>query len=261
MPHPPIDSLRFADPLPASSPEDAFWYHSFTWPDGSETVGSWDHRGKEEDYLGRQDFDEKTVLEIGPGSGFLTKEMEARGAFVTCIDGPEDEPWEAVPRRDIDITEARARHSQSLAGMRRSWWYSQGQFGGAARVAYAGVSALPTLKGEVRFDIALIACVLEHVRHPVDVLYDVADVAETIIVTEPAYPRLEKTGLAAFRPGPENEIWGTWWHLPSPAVEQVLATARFRRETHYAGTYTQLRGGEEGERVSRELFTSVFRRT
>src|SRR5215207_3418638 len=119
--------------------------------------GRWDLRGAEEDYLGRQDFDGATVLEIGPANGFLTTEMERRA-----------------------------------------------------------------LKGEAEFDFALIARVLEHVRHPIDVLYDVADLARTIIVTEPRFGRLERTDLAAFPPAPDNEIWGAWWHLSSGIVERAF---------------------------------------
>jgi SAM-dependent methyltransferase len=261
VPHPPIDSLRFAEPLEVSSPDEAFWYHSFTWPDGTETLGRWDFRGLENAYLGRQDFAGKSVLEIGPANGYLTKEMEARGAAVTCIDVSDDEPWQAVPRKDIDLVPIRERHAQDIQAIKRGWWYAQRQFGGDARVAYVGASALPALSGEVEFDIALIACVLEHVRHPIDLLYDVASLARTIIVTEPLFRRLEWSGLAAWRPAPGNEIWGSWWHLSSGTVAQVLGTALFARTDHYTRAYPYPHGPESGNPGERELFTSVFRRS
>ena len=120
------------------SPEDAVWYQSFTWPDGSETLGAWDYRGREDDFLGRQDFRGKAVLELGPASGFLTKEMEARGASVTCIDTADDEPWEAVPRKDRELQRFLGHKRDQTQRLRASWWYSQRRFDSNARVAYVG---------------------------------------------------------------------------------------------------------------------------
>ena len=43
-------------------------------------TGQWDLRGGVDDYLGKVAFAGQRVLEIGPASGFLTFEMEKRGA-------------------------------------------------------------------------------------------------------------------------------------------------------------------------------------
>jgi O-methyltransferase len=267
MGHPPIDSLTFAEPVVVSSPEDAIWYQSFTWPDGSETPGTWDYRGGEDDFLGRQDYAGKSVLELGPASGFLTKEMEARGASVTCIDTADDEPWEAVPRKDKDPRAFLERRRRWTPPLRASWWYSQRQFGGNARIAYAGVKVLPRLRGEVRFDIGFISAVLQHFRHPVDVLFDVAELTDTIVVTEPSFGRLEESRLTQFVPAPSNDVFGTWWHLSSSVVANVLGMAMFERIDHYTRSYR--RGdthGDPGKRAApggpgdRLFYTSVFRR-
>ena len=266
MGHPPIDSLEFAEPVVVESRDDALWYHSFTWPDGSETAGTWDYRGKEDDFLGRQDYSGKTVLELGPASGYLTKEMEARGASVTCIETADDEPWEAVPRKDKRVDWFLHRRRRWTVPLRASWWYSQRQFGGNARVAYTGVKVLPELAGKVRFDIAFISAVLQHFRHPIDVLYDVAELADVIVVTEQAFTRLEETGLAKFEPSPDNEVFGTWWHLSSGIVADVLGTSLFERVDHYTQVYE--RGDTHGDPNkavgpsppgSRRFYTSVFR--
>ena len=52
-------------------------------------IGLWDLRQTVDDYLGRIDFAGKRVLEIGPASGFLTIEMERRGADVVAVELPE----------------------------------------------------------------------------------------------------------------------------------------------------------------------------
>jgi hypothetical protein len=262
MGHPPIESLTFAEPVVVESPEDAVWYQSFTWPDGSETRGTWDYRGGEDDYLGRQDYAGKSVLELGPASGFLTKEMEARGASVTCIDTADDEPWEAVPRKDMDLQRFLKQKREQTMRLRASWWYAQRQFEGNARVAYAGVKVLPSLRRKVEFDIGFISAVLQHLRHPIDVLYEMAELADTIVVTEQTFPRLERLGLAQFVPAPDNDVVATWWLLPSTLVADVLATALFERVDHYVQDYPRGEDRGNGPRASggRQFYTSVFHR-
>ena len=58
-------------------------------PGGGKIIGLWDLRQTVDDYLGRIDFAGKRVLEIGPASGFLTIEMERRGADVVAVELPE----------------------------------------------------------------------------------------------------------------------------------------------------------------------------
>ena len=67
-------------------------------PDGTVICGAWDYRHNVDDYLGRVGFGGKSVLEIGPASGYLTVAMEKRGAHVTAIETPVDLAWEYVPR-------------------------------------------------------------------------------------------------------------------------------------------------------------------
>jgi hypothetical protein len=67
-----LGPLQFSEPLTAASEDGCRWYHMFDKPDGSVIRGSWDYRHNVDDYLGQVDFRDKSVLEIGPASGFLT---------------------------------------------------------------------------------------------------------------------------------------------------------------------------------------------
>ncbi len=67
--------------------EDCYFYHVMDIPGLSEpTKGNWDLRKGVDEYLGHLDFNNKTVLELGPASGFLTFHIEKNGGKVTSID-------------------------------------------------------------------------------------------------------------------------------------------------------------------------------
>ena len=66
---------------------DCFFYHVMDIPGLSEpTKGEWDLRKGVDEYLGHVDFKNKTVLELGPASGFLTFHIEKMGGDVTSIE-------------------------------------------------------------------------------------------------------------------------------------------------------------------------------
>lgn len=96
-------TLTIAEPLPVTGPEQCVWYQTFDFPDGRLIRGRWDYRNNVDDYIGRLDYQGKTVLEIGPASGFLTRAMEQRGADVLCVDTSPNDIWDVVPRHDRDV--------------------------------------------------------------------------------------------------------------------------------------------------------------
>jgi hypothetical protein len=57
------------------------FYHVMDLPGVGQVGGQWDLRGRVDDYLGHVELRGKRILEIGPASGFLTVEMEKRGAM------------------------------------------------------------------------------------------------------------------------------------------------------------------------------------
>jgi hypothetical protein len=97
---------------------DCDFYHSMLIPGVGEIIGLWDLRQTVDDYLGRIDFAGKRVLEIGPASGFLTIEMERRGADVVAVELPEGVGWDFVPSPSRSLPRSGRSRSQACRASR-----------------------------------------------------------------------------------------------------------------------------------------------
>src|SRR5436190_7409780 len=87
----------FAQPRIVADAIECDFYHTMEIPGHGLVRGQWDLRGNVDEYLGNFDFAGKRVLEIGPASGFLTFELERRGAEVVAVDVGDQKPWDFVP--------------------------------------------------------------------------------------------------------------------------------------------------------------------
>src|SRR5436305_12646349 len=91
------DDEIFAAPLKVEGPAGCHFYHTMEVPGHGIMNGEWDLRGRVDEYLGKVDFAGQRVLEIGPASGFLTFEMEKRGAEVVSVEVTAEHGWDFVP--------------------------------------------------------------------------------------------------------------------------------------------------------------------
>ena len=94
-----IDKNIFVEPPTKEiSIDDCLFYHVQEIPGMSEpTKGSFDLRKGVNDYLGNVDFKNKTVLELGPASGFLTFHIANKGGQVPCLDlSVKNDSWAVV---------------------------------------------------------------------------------------------------------------------------------------------------------------------
>jgi hypothetical protein len=66
------------DPIPAI--EDCKFYHAMDLPQIGFVQGAWDLRGRFDDYIGGVGLKDRSVLDVGTASGFLSFEAEQRGA-------------------------------------------------------------------------------------------------------------------------------------------------------------------------------------
>ena len=91
----------FAAPLNVDNVADCYFYHTMELPGHGVIEGrDWDLRGRVDEYLGKVDFAGQRVLEIGPASGFLTFEMENRGAIISLKLGHQFLGQNIVGKRD-----------------------------------------------------------------------------------------------------------------------------------------------------------------
>jgi O-methyltransferase len=225
--------------LEVADPKECAWYQTFDWPDGRVVKGRWDYRKNVDDYIGQMNFAEKSVIEIGPASGYITYAMEQRGARVTCIDTDPDQPWEIVPRRDRDTALYYEERKKGVLELRKFWFLSQQVLGGTASMSWCGATRLFDLRNDLNFDVGFVGSVLQHFENPYKVLSALASMCGTIAVTEQSHPRLNRAGsdIAEFLPAHNNNHLGTWWLLSASTVDRMMGTLSFVKSHSYESVF------------------------
>jgi SAM-dependent methyltransferase len=175
---PTAEPSLYAEP-PAKTPalEECVFYHSIELPGLGLQRGQWDLRPGIDAYLGPTDFDGLRVLEIGAANGFVTFELERRGAEVVTVDLPDTARYDARP----SLLETQDMGA-GLRLVRNALWLGHALTESSAKVVYAHVSELPDEIGQ--FDVAVVANVLQHLRDPLGALTNVARRADAIVVIE-----------------------------------------------------------------------------
>ena len=141
-------------PLNVENVADCYFYHTMELPGRGVIEGrDWDLRGRVDEYLGNVDFAGKRVLEIGPASGFLTFEMEKRGADVVSVEVTDEHGWDFVPYPDERLEEVFGPRRIVMQQLKNSYWFSHAALQSKARVYYGDAYNLPAALGE--FDIAV----------------------------------------------------------------------------------------------------------
>lgn len=214
---------------PLDEPHAYHFYHVMNLPCGTVTSGQWDLRGKVDEYLGGVDFTGKRVLEIGPASGFLTAEMDARGADVIAVEVPDEPGWDFVPYPDAVLKPLHPHRQFAMNAMKRSFWYVHRALGLRAQVLYHDACKLPPWIG--RFDVGVLASVLLHTASPHLVMASVAKLTDKIVITEMLHPDMElKVPFMRLVPTAENREWGVWWHFSTTFFQEYLGVLGFRRQ-------------------------------
>ncbi len=192
----------FAPPRLVTRLEDCEFYHTMDLPGYGTVRGAWDLRGHADAYLGGVELRGKRVLELGTASGFLCREMEARGAEVVGYDLSEDFDGDLVPfPRPNAAADAAARRG-FVRRLNNGWWLAHRACKSAARVAYGSVYDVPAGIGTV--DVATFGSILLHLRDPYRALESACRlVRDTVVVTEhPVH----------------------WGRYPSPPADPALPT-------------------------------------
>lgn len=220
-----VDEAIFSAPRTGLTAADCDFYHVMDLPGHGLTEGQWDLRAGVDAYLGGLDLAGKRVLEVGPASGFLSFEMERRGAEVVCFEVSDEIGWDFVPY-PASVLEPRLpgiRHH--LNRIKNSWWFAREAYGAAARMCYGNVYDLPDGLGT--FDVAVLAAVLTHTRSPVRILEQCARRCRSIVITEPYEAGLEGAPVCRLDPTAANFDAGTWWHCSTAFYRQFLEIMGF----------------------------------
>ena len=214
-------------PRPDRIPDHAYFYHTMDLPGRGLVTGDWDLRGKMDLYLGRVDYAGRSVLEVGPSTGFTTFAMEQRGAQVVAVDLPVGAPADVFPLARAAGTSDAARTAGRQA-VRNGFWQAHEAFASRARLIEASIDDLdPDVTG---FDVGVICNVMVHRKNPIDMLLNVADRAQTVVVTEADWVgranddrpvmQLLTESLRAGRPA-------SWYAVSPKLVEDILSLKGF----------------------------------
>jgi hypothetical protein len=239
--------------------DECLYYHTIELPEIGVVRGAWDLRAGEDAYLGGVELADRSVLEIGPASGFLTAHMESRGATVTSVELGADDPWDVVPQPTHDLTQVLSDRVGVMERLRNSFWFTHRLLRLSARLYEGTVYALPPELG--RFDVGVMAAVLLHTRSPVAVLERVANhVDDTLVMVERHYPELDGAPVCRLEPTAENGVWDTWWGF-SPAFLTGFASVLGFQDTEVSFHEQTHRYGDDYQQETRlPMFTVVARR-
>lgn len=219
------NELVFATPRLGLSRDDCHFYHTMEIPGHGLAEGDWDLRAGVSEYLGDVDLNGKSVLEIGPASGFLTFEMEKLGADVTAVEVKDDPGWDFVPYPSYILEPLFGPRRAVMNRLKNSWWFNHQAFKSNAKLTYADAYALPDELGS--FDVALIGSLLLHTKAPLQIVEQCAKQAQTLIITDMLFPELEGSPICRLIPNVENVRWDTWWEFSTDFLVQFLGVLGF----------------------------------
>lgn len=275
------DPSPYAPARQVDSPAGCVFYHSIDLPGFGLMQGEWDLRAGVEAYLGREDLRGRRVLELGAANGFLTFEMERRGAEVVAVDLCEDHDWDLVPYGGQIDAQGAAGRKAHLRRLNDAWWLGHRLFASQARMVYTPVYDLPPTIGPV--DVALYGSILLHLRDPFLALQrSLALSPHTLIVTEvvPVYQRYAwaywpwrllgriNQKFAAyflpeinFLPDPATRTPGeTWWNFSPQIIARWLKILGYGAQRLSYHTQTFHYGEQKQFTRRRPMYTLVARR-
>ena len=201
------------------------FYHTQTLPAG-EMTGQWDLRPSPETYLGNVDFNGRSVLEIGPASGFLSFHMERAGATFSCLDPSMSHLWDTVPFHGVDADAVRAEFSKHIERIRNSFWFCHTLHRSQAKLFEADPCNIPREIGD--HDIGVLACVLLHTRSPFSLLESLSRrVTQTMVVVDNHNADLGPEPICRFMPHLGARQFDTWWQFSPQFVVAALGLLGF----------------------------------
>lgn len=207
----------------------AFFYQSIDLPDGFHK-GQWDHRNTTDPYLGKTDFRGKTVLDVGPGSGFWTFEIERRGGNVIAIELSENDKWDIVPHDGRAADEDIMGMKHAVAGIQEAFWHSHRLLNSRSEVIRCSVYDIP--KHLEKVDIALMGNILQHLRDPFLGLECVASVVtQRLLVSESLWNSdsefVNKPLMQLLPTKASRQVTHSWYQTSPSLVQQMLEILGF----------------------------------
>lgn len=223
--------------------EECYFYHTFDFPDSERVEGTWTIWDFSE-YIGGYDIKNKTVLDVGTASGFLTFHAERCGARVTALDVVSMKEIRQVPFASSLSYQNRAEWveklgRESLVRMKKSWWYGWHKFNSRAEVFYMPLDNL--MEWDRTFDVVIAGAIVEHISDPIFAIGAWARVAKEALLIP--FTTVVPTSELLMRPitsWTDPSYSYAWWELSRGLYERIFdnlgfdvefreATARFNQ--------------------------------
>ena len=218
------------------------FYHTIDLPTYGLIIadggGKWDLRPFVAEMFKGIIFDGKSVLEVGPASGFLTVEMEKRGAQVTAVEAPYEHAWDIVPFPGCRERWADAAQKAWLP-CTNSWWFTHEHSRSRANIIYLSAGNISPLRVG-SYDVSLMSNVLLHNRDPLKIVTNAADCTKgSVIIIEQFNHDLEQIDQPLCRldpvvnPAAGEENWNMWWRFNKKLFVNYLTIMGFKRFDHH----------------------------
>jgi len=221
------DQIHYAEPMVIDQIKECTFYHCMDLPDVGTVGTGWDLRATVDAYLGEYDFRGKRVLDVGAASGYLSFELEKRGAEVVSFDMDSGAQWDIVPYFTDDARFKKERHNREQAHIRlkKGYWFAHRALQSNARVYYGDIYHLPEALGP--FDVVFLGMILSHLRDPFQALYSASRLStDTVIITNQTMQRSES--MALFLPDPIRQLPAAWWSFSDGCLQRMLEVLGFQ---------------------------------
>ena len=218
----------YAHPRTVKDVNECLFYHSLEIHGLGPINGLWNLIGRLDDYIGGVDVKGRRVLDVGCASGFLSFEMEKRGAEVVSFDAESARDMDRLPFAKSLYSTNRKRwedeFNETIDSIKRSYWFAHERIGSNAKVFYGDIYNLPEELGS--FDVAVIGQILVHLSDPISAIGSVGRIcSDTLVITERMLDTEQPIMKLCADPdkGPD---WA-WWHLSVGLYRSVLKMMGF----------------------------------
>tara|TARA_B100001057_G_C22802396_1_gene932033 strand:+ start:415 stop:1236 length:822 start_codon:yes stop_codon:yes gene_type:complete len=238
-------------------PKDCKFYHVQKIPGVEKTTnGLFDLRKNINQLLGNCNFRNKSVLELGPASGFITFYLESLGANVTCVDlSIKNDKWDIVPYARVNYKKKMTQVMKKLSKVRNAFWFAHKQHKSKAKLIEKHIYELP--KSTPVHNYGLVATVLLHIQNPFLALQQMSSkVKDKMIISDfvddmgivSSKNKLKLSNINKFFSSsyfskntfvkflPKNNVselnFDTWWKLSPLTIIEMMGVLGFEKERY-----------------------------